>query len=397
LILGVLLTWFRGGSELAEQVGRRLRWLPSRLRSSAVKWLAPEQVADRPASLGVREVGLLAVLVVFMVVMVPSHQLSPVALLAAIGVLVIFGRIAPRGLPLLLGILIVGYISFMTVPYLRGHLDNFTQPFGDLTANVNDNVTARVRGSPLHHFVVLFRIGATLVIWLIAALGILRRLFAGYRDLSFLLLAGVPFGLLGLQTYGGELLLRTFLFSLPFTAFFMAALFFPRPSTLLSPLKGLLMLAVCSLLSFSFFLTRYGNERMDYFNDSEVRAMQFIYAVAGPDTHIVSGTESLPWRFEEYNTFRYTSVERAVRTNNLNLAIEAMVLPNFDQSFLVLTRSQQAAAELYLGWEPGAWERFEQSIAHSDKFVLVYSNPDAQVYVLASWRAPIPDRAVNQP
>jgi hypothetical protein len=249
---------------------------------------------------------------------------------------------------------------------------------------VNENVTARVRGSALHHFVVLFRIGSSIVIWLIAALGLARRVLTGNRDFNFLLLAGVPFGLLGLQTYGGELLLRTFFFSLPFMAFFMAALFFPRPDRLLTPLKGLALLAVCSVLSFSFFLTRYGNERMDYFTEDEVNAVRFVYAVSGPGTHIVTATETLPWRYVDYNTYRYTSIERAVRTNDLQLVLDEMTMSQFSQSFLVLSRGQRAAAEVYLGWEPDAWDQFVTTINDSGMFRLVFSNADAQVYVLAA-------------
>ena len=391
VVLGVLLTWFRGGGEAAANVRRTLNFLPRRVRRWGERWLAAEPHPDGTVNAtGAGRVGLLAIIFMVMTIMVPSHQLSPVALAAALLALVVAGRIAPRGLPVLLGVMIVAYISYLALPYLRGHIDTFTKPLGDLTANVNDNVTARVRGSALHHFIVLFRIGASLVIWLIAGVGVVRRLLAGQRDFTFALLAAVPFGLLGLQTYGGELLLRTFLFALPFVAFFMAALFVPRAGTWLSPLKGLLLFGVTAALSVSFFITRYGNERMDYFTDDEVIAMKLIYAISGPGTHVVSGTESLPWRFEEYNTDRYTSIERAVRTNDLDLAREAMTEGAFEHSFLILTRSQRAAAEMYLGWEPGAWDRFQHSLEASVDFQLIYANADAQVYVLTA--APLATR-----
>jgi hypothetical protein len=383
LILGVLLTWFQSGKTVRGHLAQQLRYLPARLQNSIAKWLAPENKPARPAAVGLQQTGLLALLFVFMAVMVPSHQLTPVALLAAVAILVVAGRITPGSIPLILGVMIVAYISFMTVPYLRGHVSNFTKPLGDLTANVTDNVTARVRGSPLHTFVVMFRIFSGMVMWLIAGLGIVSRIRAGQRDTTFLLLAAVPFGLLGVQTYGGELLLRTFLFALPFTAFFMAAVFYRNSDTLLSARKRLALMGVCAALSVSFFVTRYGNERMDYFTADEVAAVEYVYAVSGPGTHLVSGTESLPWRYEDYNSDRYSSIERAVRTNNLQMVIESMSLPQFPQSFLVLTRSQQAAAELYLGWEPGAWERFDRNVSQSDQFRLVYANEDAKVFVLA--------------
>jgi hypothetical protein len=323
-------------------------------------------------------------LALFMIVMVPSHQLSPVALLGTITVLVVFNRITPRGLPLFLGVVIVAWISYMTVPYLRGHIAVFTEPFGNLGSNLDENVTNRVRGNLPHMIVVGGRIAAAAFIWFIAGLGFLRRQRNGFRDLTFVILGATPFGLLALQTYGGELLLRTFLFSLPFVAFFMAGLFLPKPGQPLSRPAWFGLVGLSVLLGLSFFVTRYGNEAMDYFTDDEVAAVDYVYDNAEPGSLIVSGTQSLPIRSEGYNTYRYDFVERAIFSNNLDLLRTAMTRPSAPSTYLILTRSQQASAELYLGWAPGIWDRFTETLAASPIFTLVYSNPDAQVYVLTN-------------
>jgi hypothetical protein len=56
----------------------------------------------------------------------------------------------------------------------------------------------------------------------------------------------------------------------------------------------------------------------------------------------------------------------------------------FPTSYLILTRGQQAAGELFIGWTPGRWEAFEQILENSGKFGLIYANPDAKIYVLAT-------------
>jgi hypothetical protein len=54
----------------------------------------------------------------------------------------------------------------------------------------------------------------------------------------------------------------------------------------------------------------------------------------------------------------------------------------YPHAYLILTRSQKNYAESLLGWAPGTWENFENGIINSKKFTLLYSNPDAEVYLL---------------
>src|SRR5438105_13034531 len=67
----------------------------------------------------------------------------------------------------------------------------------------------------------------TLAVCGLAGLGVLRRLHAGQQDLLPMLLAVAPVPLLALQSYGGEMLLRVYLFALPAAACFVAATVFP--------------------------------------------------------------------------------------------------------------------------------------------------------------------------
>jgi hypothetical protein len=373
--LGILLNWFPGGFGLWDRL--RARFQPVAALSD------PEVEVGRPVYTGQKLIGLLAIVLAFIVVLTPSHQLTPIALLASVAMLVLFGRITPRGLPLILAVLIVAWISFMAVPFLKGHLGLFTEPFGSLSSNLNENVTARVRGSPDHVFIVLFRIFMTLWACMLAGFGFIRRLRNGRLDINFVLLALVPFPLLAFQTYGGELLLRTYLFALPFVAFFMAALFFPQLGTWFSHRLTLIIFGMSAILGVAFFFTRYGNERMDYFRAGELEAINYVYTVAEPGSQLVEGTPMLPWRFKDYNTHSYTVVSSTVRDNDIEGLIEQMSDEEFPRSYLILNRSQKAAAELLYGWAPGTWERFEASLRDSDRFELIFENSDARIYVLA--------------
>ena len=133
-----------------------------------------------------------------------------------------------------------------------------------------------------------------------------------------------------------------------------------------------------------FFFIRYGNERMDYFRPGEIEAVNYVYDHARPGSQIVAGTDMLPWRSREYNTYTYSVVTNMIHDNDIDQLVKQMSSGKYPESYLILTRSQQASAELLFNWPPGTWEHFEASLLASKKFKLVFWNVDARVYMLAS-------------
>ena len=59
------------------------------------------------------------------------------------------------GLPILLGVIFAGYVSFATVGYWSGHLSNVFGGVGDLGLNVTSSVGSRLQGSTPTHVVAL--------------------------------------------------------------------------------------------------------------------------------------------------------------------------------------------------------------------------------------------------
>src|SRR5690606_16281651 len=159
-------------------------------------------------------------------------------------------------------------------------------PVGSVGTNIDANLTERFRGSPGHIFINYMRSGMSLGVWGLAFLGILRRVRRGYRDWGLILLAATPFPLLALQAYGGELLLRIYLYSVPFMAFLGAALFYTTPRLGRSLLASLLLFVTCVILLAGFLFARYGNERMTYFTADEFDAVEFLYDTAEPGSQL---------------------------------------------------------------------------------------------------------------
>ncbi len=227
-------------------------------------WLtAPEEIYEQ-SSPG-KQVALLIVIFAVFAFDVSSHPLTPFFVIASVAALVIFRRCKPFWLPIIMAVMNAAWIFTMARPFLAGHAYMVTGSlfhiFGTLSVNVTSPASS---GSPDHIFVVKMRLIMTLFIWALAGVGMLLRLRQGHRDITFLLLAFVPFSLFLVQAYGGEMLLRIYLFTLPFMAFFAASIFFSRPTFNFSKWMPLAVAVISIMLLAGFFFTRYGNEREDF-------------------------------------------------------------------------------------------------------------------------------------
>jgi hypothetical protein len=385
VILAVLFRWFnvaRVRPNFLESMWLNPR-IPETIKIKILRLVSREDPSGLPGQSGQR-VGLLAIIVLVYAVSVSSHMLTPFFTLASVIALVAFYRIAPRGLPILMAVLLLTWISFSAHVFLSGHMDMVTGTLGKISENVNDTVVNRVRGSPGHIFVVQIRIFMTIAIWGLAILGGIRRIRSGYWDLTFGLLTVVPFTLLIFQAYGGEMMLRVYLFSLLPIAFFAAALFFPRPTVEIT-WRSLVAIGLLSTgLLGGFLFTRYGNERADYFTKQELEAVRFVYGTAGKGSLLVAASHSLPWRLQDFEKFGYAVVRREVRNGDIGAIAHIMESARDAGAYLIITRSQKAELEMYYGIEPGELDRLEQEMKDSGRFSVIFENPDATVFGLSA-------------
>ena len=382
VILGILLTWFTR----AEPPGwlgllrRGPAWVRRLLDRLLPLWEGAEPLTQ--PSQPHQRVWLLGVVLLSFLILVASHQLTPFSLLAGVAILFIFDRISLRGLPLLLAIILGAWLTYMTVAYLRGHLSGMLSFFGQLDVTVGANLTNRLNGSPDHMLVTRLRLVMTLFLWALAFLGGLRRARHGRLDLNHALLALAPFPLLAMQNYGGELLMRIYLYALPFMAFFAAALFFPRlkerPSWRAISLAFFSSLVLLGL----FLVVRYGNERADHFTSQELAAMEFTYERAEPGAVLAASTSNLPTRYRGYEIYRTMYLEKLVLAQDVPGIIEALDTRAAPEAYLVLTRSQQAYLEMFYNLPESAWQALQDALMASGRFQRIYSNPEASVYLL---------------
>jgi hypothetical protein len=347
--------------------------------------------AGAASSTGWQRAALMAVVIVLYSATVPSHQLTPWLSLIVIGALVLARRVAARGLPMLMVLLATTWLSFMAVRYLNGHFEHVIAPVGSVNENVSANLTDRFVGNSAHLKVAYVRVLVSALTLALALIGAVRRARAGRADLTFLLLAIVPFLVLPLQSYGGELLMRAFMFALPAMVLFAAAAFLRPTGGRLSAAGTICFVLVSSVLAGGWLIARHGDERMSYFTSGEQAAVDHLYRVARPGTELISLNVSLPWRYKFYDAYRYVSLQRDLGTGPPSEQDMISYLKGVRHTggHLIVTRAQLATGTIVGGWPQDAWARLRAALERSGVVKPVYSNRDAEIFAVVRPTEPI--------
>lgn len=387
-MLAALLTWL---------VPRTTGVSPAPSLRAVPRWFGPRSMraltADGPPmATGAQRVGVLALVVLVYAATVSGHQLTPVPAFLAVTALVIFAGLEPRALPVAMALILAAWIGYMTTTYLAGNYQLLTGSLGAVGRSAGQNVTARLAGSAGHQFVVNARLAMTALIWALALAGFLRQLARRRVDVAIALVGATPFLLPVLQPYGGEILLRVFLFALPAVSFFIAQLTFPAPGGGRSRLTAVAGAIVgCALLA-GFQLTRYGNERMDAFTPGDVAAVKALYRLAPAGSKLVAGTANLPWRYRGYADYDYSTVDQLRAWSvphpdpgQLLHAVEAKLART--GGYVIFTRSTQIQAELLNG-TPRALPGLVSFLRSAPGARELYRAREADIFFLSPIRRP---------
>jgi len=379
VILAILLRWFRSSEVTIPRLvnGKLLQKIP-KIQGVITRVFTSEKAPPVPTSLTQKAFFLLMMVMIYFV-SVTSHQLTQFAILFSVLLLLIFQRITPKALPIIMLVLSGMWIAYMASAFMAGRLKGMLEAFGQLETALDANLVNRMSGSPGHMVVTQLRLGLTLGVWLAAMLGFIRQWIRGTLETSAALLVAAPFPLLIMQTYGGEMLMRIYMFSLPLAAFLAAALIFPiikePPSWRYTVAVGL----ASAVLLGVFWFGRYGNERMEYFTPAEVDAVEFIYQHAEPGSLIATVTTNLPYKYINYEIYKYVKLEKELVMGDMVSLFTTLKNPKYDHAYLLLTRAQEAYVEMY--YDPGLidFEKLENQLLFDPQIKVIYTNPDAKI------------------
>lgn len=368
LIIGLLLTYF--GAQ------NRPIWPLSQ------RFFAGPMAVNRPQLGPLQRAGLVALILVMFGSLSASHQLTPFAVVGIVIVLAALGRITLSGLPAVMIVILGTWLSYMAVNFLQGHLGDLIASIGSVDNTVAANLTGRFRGTPEHLVVVVVRSLSSVALWALAAVGAVRQLFARRIDLTWTMLAIAPFSLLLLQSYGGEILLRVYLFALPFMSLLAASALAGSGDR--SARRALTVVLASSIfLLASFLVSRYGNERVDMITPGEATGMVELYEIAPRESQLVAASANVFWKYRDYELYHYVIATDAVLRLDVPAIVKTMRARPGSAGYLILSRAQLASLELANNMSVDRWVELRTRLEQTPGVHIAYENPDITIYTTA--------------
>ncbi|MFH9422313.1 lipopolysaccharide biosynthesis protein [Streptomyces sp. NPDC017529] len=370
VFVAILLVWFRD-----PRVLRGKRW--------------PGEAEVAPAGRGQRA-ALLAVLAALFLASVAGHQLTPFVMLGVLTFLVLLRRTSLYGLPLLFGVVAVVWIGFLAEPYWSGHFDELFGGVGGIGGNVSSSVSGRIgSGDSTHKLVLYARVALAGGVLALACWGVLRRRAAGFSERSLLVLTFVPFLAFGMQSYGGEMALRVFMFALPGACVLGALALFPRAAGTRRGLGPLAALLTGVVLITGFLVVRWGNEPFERVRPGEVAAMDYVYAHDRPTARLLwpsndpvnDVTPAMPWGAKDMERVQYVPVP-APRDPILVDALVKALRDAGPNAYFMVNRSQAESLRLGSGYAASWEQRLRTALDQRPELRRVMGNEHAALYAL---------------
>lgn len=332
-------------------------------------------VTPRAKRLGLAGLGTIAIAIAM------SHQLTPFFLTSVLVLLAATGVSRLRALPVATLVVSVAWISFAAEPYWTGHLQELTGSIGQVTELAQKNVGARAETTNIGHAAgVRARIVLAASVWMGAALVMgMSVAVAFFRrqplPLALPCLFAASFPFFFLQSYGGEMVIRVFLFSLPAAVLAIALVAMPKsgvPGTLRRVLPGAILAAVVPLL----LLARFGNEAFERVSDDDREVASALLDLAPPGSTVYVLNP---------HTLLYSGRVADVRFSQLDAStadeVETLLRDaSGTEKFLLLTEGQEAYGEMVEG-RPEKWILdLARALDASGELELSIQSGDSRVY-----------------
>ncbi len=332
---------------------------------------------------------LAGVMVLAMVMIASSHQLTPIVTIAAIGALVIFKQLRVKW-PLWAMIAITAIWFFGPArDFIFSHAQNVIREFGGVSSNLDSTVVDYGTATAAQRSISLISRSLSAIIFVLAGVGLIRRRAVGHRSGWLLVLAAVPAVLVFVSSYRGEIILRAYLFALPFAAFLAASVWFPKNVRKGQSPSPIVLGVVLATLIPALLLADFGADRRQVFSETEVVAAEYVMTNIDTYSLIIEGTRDYPRLYRNTEDGTYLTIDR-LPTQALEhvLSDPAGVLhrwlsdtTRYTGGFIIITDSQRASVSTLGKSLAPALDEIEASLRASDLFTIGYDAPDAVVFV----------------
>ncbi|HVV11406.1 hypothetical protein [Amycolatopsis sp.] len=324
----------------------------------------------------------------------PTHQLTPFVLGMFLLLLLLFGRLWPAWLPFIVVGAAVVWFSLGAEDFWSGQLvQMILSPLGDVSSSVDQGLFSRLSGSPGHLIVLLVRIAISGFIAGLAALGIIFMRRDNLRSWLLPVLCAAPFGIAVVQSYGGEVFMRCFLYALPLMAL-PGGIALERAITSARRLRwrnqprrtvavAAIPWLVLSLLAFSTVLARGGNDAYTTAGRTDIDAVSFAVGQAGPGQRVDSLVNAVPLDFERVGEVDQSEVD-IYCADVTDVAATVACLREKGPDYLVLTGPQWAYVKILNNAPDGYQQQLLAGLAGTQLYRTVFDQDGSLVLARAS-------------
>jgi hypothetical protein len=317
--------------------------------------------------------------VLIAVALAPTHQLTPFMLAGLLMVMVACGRLWPNWLPWLVLVPAVVWFALGAKDFWQNHLALVAGSVGDISQSVNQGIGARFGGGDLARtLILLLRVGITAAAGALAATGwwVLRR--RGMKSWLLPLLAIAPFGLIALQSYGGEIFMRCYLFALPFAALLGAATLDAVLDTPRLPRTARLLLvgAILTGLGLATVAARGGNDAYTSFSRADLAAIGDAYRLAAPGQTIAGlQSDALPLGSADIGVVNQTSMQSTCQDFTHITQCVTTTAPDY----LIVTPSEENYGRIEDGLPPGWTAQLVRDLSSGNAYQIVFNQDGSLV------------------
>jgi len=303
--------------------------------------------------------------------LVITHMMTPMIILSILIFSVLFLPNSKRFLYkyiLVCTFILIGWTYYGAHNYLNSYLLDFIDKSYEMDLILEQNLENRVVGSPAHLIVSRLMIFTAFISIFFSAIGIFLSYYKKDKifttiNLQMIALIGAILLSAFSSSYGGELIMRVFLFTLPFVSFFIPQIFG------YSNTKIFLILLIILLTPLNI-VSHYGNEKYDYVSKAEIVSYDFFYNKID-DGNITGGFPSYAYKFpERYNYLYFKNMEwngneYTVKTGN--------------HYNIMIARGDKVEYELFNN-NVSYINDIQNNILNSNNYVYFYSNGDMNMY-----------------
>ncbi len=308
--------------------------------SASVPFLARFAAAggDRPTA---RSTPVFVALIILSFGSIVSHPLAPFFICMGMVILGLYGRTVAWRLLFMIAAAYVIWFFITAEPWWATQLERMIGQIGSFFTNLESSTTNRVaQSSPEHVFVAGVRtwvgIGTFLSVLAIGVAMATERFRHLRPAIPLAPLAGIPSMALILQSYGGEIVFRVVLFTLPMAAILIGRVLAAVRVRALPVLVPVLVLVMMPLL----LLARFGNEAFEMTTDIDREVMEVAYESANDDTLFILDNGFAPYQDQTVGRNRFAEISASPTEEWLDKLEQTSDRVNRDRIVILFTPSQ---------------------------------------------------------